>query len=49
MDVSLAQLDEAGAEFLPGLLGIHFGEYTEPGVVHAQITIDGSMGTAGAL
>jgi uncharacterized protein (TIGR00369 family) len=39
MDVSLSQLDEAGAEFLPGLLGIHFGEYTEDGVVHAHMEL----------
>jgi 1,4-dihydroxy-2-naphthoyl-CoA hydrolase len=39
VDVSLPQLDEAGAEFLPGLLGIRFGEYSEPGVVHAQLTL----------
>jgi uncharacterized protein (TIGR00369 family) len=39
MDVSLSQLDEAGAEFLPGLLGIHFGEYSETGVVHAHLEL----------
>jgi 1,4-dihydroxy-2-naphthoyl-CoA hydrolase len=39
MDVSLSQLDEAGAEFLPGLLGIRFGEYAETGVVNAHMEL----------
>jgi 1,4-dihydroxy-2-naphthoyl-CoA hydrolase len=39
VDVSLSQLDEAGAEFLPGLLGIHFGDYSETGVVHAHLEL----------
>lgn len=39
MDVSLDQLDAAGAEFLPGLLGIHFEPYEETGVVRARLEL----------
>ena len=38
MDVSLAALDEAGAEFLPGLLGIEF-DTSEQDVVRAKLTL----------
>jgi 1,4-dihydroxy-2-naphthoyl-CoA hydrolase len=38
VDIRLAQLQEAGAEFLPGLLGIEFTEL-EDGVVRAQIEL----------
>lgn len=38
MDVRLAQLQEAGAGFLPGLLGIEFIDL-EDGVVRAQLTL----------
>ena len=37
-DPSLSQLQEAGAEFLPGLLGIEF-DSAEGGVVHARLTL----------
>ena len=39
MDVSLAQLDEAGAEYLPGLLGIAFDGF-EDGVVRARLQLE---------
>jgi 1,4-dihydroxy-2-naphthoyl-CoA hydrolase len=39
VDVSLAQLDEAGAEFLPGLLGIAFDGFEE-GVVRARLALE---------
>jgi uncharacterized protein (TIGR00369 family) len=39
VDVSLSQLDEAGAAFLPGLLGISFDGF-EDGVVHARLTLE---------
>ena len=39
MDVSLAELDAAGAEFLPGLLGIEFDDSPEAGIVHAHLTL----------
>ena len=39
MDVRLAQLQEAGADFLPGLLGIEFEAYEETGVVRARLTL----------
>ncbi|HWX10306.1 MAG TPA: PaaI family thioesterase [Gaiellaceae bacterium] len=39
MDVSLSQLDEAGAAFLPGLLGISFDGFDE-GVVRARLTLE---------
>lgn len=38
MDVRLSQLQEAGAEFLPGLLGIEFDGF-EDGVVRARLTL----------
>ncbi|MGZ8717438.1 MAG: PaaI family thioesterase, partial [Gaiellaceae bacterium] len=38
MDVRLAQLQDAGAEFLPGLLGIEFDDI-EDGVVRARLTL----------
>ena len=38
MDVRLAQLQDAGAEFLPGLLGIEFLD-VEDGVVRARLTL----------
>ena len=38
MDVRLAQLQEAGAEFLPGLLGIEF-DGVEDGVVRAHLAL----------
>jgi 1,4-dihydroxy-2-naphthoyl-CoA hydrolase len=38
VDVRLAQLQEAGAGFLPGLLGIEFTEL-EDGVVRAQLAL----------
>ena len=39
MDVSLSQLDEAGAEYLPGLLGISFDGF-EDGVVRARLPLE---------
>lgn len=39
MDVSLSQLDEAGAGFLPGLLGIAFDGF-EDGVVRARLALE---------
>jgi len=39
VDVRLAQLQEAGADFLPGLLGIEFEAYEETGVVRARLTL----------
>jgi 1,4-dihydroxy-2-naphthoyl-CoA hydrolase len=39
VDVSLAQLDEAGADFLPGLLGIQFDASEETSVVRARLTL----------
>jgi len=39
VDISLDDLDEAGAEFLPGLLGIAFEPYEETGVVRARLTL----------
>jgi uncharacterized protein (TIGR00369 family) len=38
VDPRLAQLEEAGAEFLPGLLGIQF-DGLEDGVVRARLTL----------
>jgi uncharacterized protein (TIGR00369 family) len=38
VDVRLAQLQDAGAEFLPGLLGIEFDD-VEDGVVRARLTL----------
>ena len=38
MDVRLAQLQEAGAGFLPGLIGIEFDGF-EDGIVRARITL----------
>ncbi|MCW2977521.1 MAG: hypothetical protein JWM06_2802 [Actinomycetia bacterium] len=38
VDPSLSQLQEAGAEFLPGLLGIEF-DGVEDGVVRARLTL----------
>jgi 1,4-dihydroxy-2-naphthoyl-CoA hydrolase len=38
VDLRLAQLQEAGAEFLPGLLGIEF-DGVEDGVVRARLTL----------
>jgi 1,4-dihydroxy-2-naphthoyl-CoA hydrolase len=38
VDVRLAQLQDAGAEFLPGLLGIEFDD-AEDGVVRARLTL----------
>jgi 1,4-dihydroxy-2-naphthoyl-CoA hydrolase len=38
VDVRLAQLQEAGAGFLPGLLGIEFDD-VEDGVVRARLTL----------
>jgi 1,4-dihydroxy-2-naphthoyl-CoA hydrolase len=39
VDVSLSQLDEAGAAYLPGLLGIEF-DGAEDGVVRAHLTLE---------
>jgi 1,4-dihydroxy-2-naphthoyl-CoA hydrolase len=39
VDVSLSQLAEAGAEYLPGLLGIEF-DGVEDGVVHARLALE---------
>ncbi len=39
MDLTLDQLDAAGAEFLPGLLGIEF-DGAEGGVVHAHLQLE---------
>jgi uncharacterized protein (TIGR00369 family) len=39
VDISLEQLQENGAEFLPGLLGIEFGDSGDDGVVHAHLTL----------
>jgi len=39
VDVRLAQLQEAGADFLPGLLGIELEAYEETGVVRARLTL----------
>jgi len=38
VDIRLAQLQDAGAEFLPGLLGIEFDD-AEDGVVRARLTL----------
>ena len=40
MDVSLDQLQDAGAGYLPGLLGIEFEEYDESGVVRARLALE---------
>ncbi len=39
MDFTLAQLDEAGAGYLPGLLGIEFDGF-EDGVVRARLALE---------
>lgn len=39
MDVTLAQLQEAGSGYLPGLLGIEFDEPTDNGVVRARLPL----------
>ena len=39
MDFTLAQLQEAGSEYLPGLLGIEFDGF-EDGVVRARLTLE---------
>jgi 1,4-dihydroxy-2-naphthoyl-CoA hydrolase len=39
VDVSLAALHEAGAEYLPGLLGIEFDTSEEEGVVRAKLEL----------
>ena len=39
MDVRLEQLQEAGADFLPGLLGIEFDDVEAGGVVRAHLTL----------
>jgi uncharacterized protein (TIGR00369 family) len=39
VDVSLSQLAEAGAEYLPGLLGIEF-DGVEDGVVRARLALE---------
>jgi uncharacterized protein (TIGR00369 family) len=39
VDLTLAQLQEAGAEHLPGLLGIEFDGF-EDGVVRARLTLE---------
>ncbi len=39
MDITLDQLDAAGAEFLPGLLGIEF-DGAEDGIVRAHLQLE---------
>jgi 1,4-dihydroxy-2-naphthoyl-CoA hydrolase len=39
VDFTLAQLQEAGSEYLPGLLGIEFDGF-EDGVVRARLTLE---------
>ena len=39
MDITLYQLDAAGAEFLPGLLGIEF-DGAEDGIVRAHLQLE---------
>ena len=42
MDIDLAALDQAGAEYLPGLLGIEFDDF-EDGVMHAHLALNKSL------
>ena len=42
MDIDLAALDQAGAEYLPGLLGIEFDGF-EDGVMHAHLALNKSL------
>jgi len=39
VDFTLAQLEEAGGEYLPGLLGIEF-DGAEEGIVHAHLDLE---------
>jgi len=42
MDISLEALDQAGAEHLPGLLGIEFDSF-EDGIVRSRLTLEKNL------
>jgi 1,4-dihydroxy-2-naphthoyl-CoA hydrolase len=42
VDIDLAALDQAGAEYLPGLLGIEFDSF-EDGVMRSRLTLNKNL------